>query len=140
VDEVFDFVADARNEPRYNPRMLRAEKLSPGPIGPGTRFRDEITSMGRPAEITIEVIGYQRPRRLTNSIHLSTMDMRGGLTFDPVAAGTRMRWAWKLMPRGVLKLLSPVVVRIGRRQEQRVWAGLKRVMETRAAPSSTAGR
>jgi hypothetical protein len=22
VEEVFDFVADARNEPRYNPRML----------------------------------------------------------------------------------------------------------------------
>jgi len=26
VDEVFDFVADERNEPRYNPRMLRAER------------------------------------------------------------------------------------------------------------------
>ena len=28
VEEVFDFVADERNEPRYNPRMLRAEKLT----------------------------------------------------------------------------------------------------------------
>jgi hypothetical protein len=46
VEEVFDFVADARNELRYNPRMLRAEKLSPGPIGLGTRFRDEVKSMG----------------------------------------------------------------------------------------------
>lgn len=26
VDEVFDFVADERNEPRYNPRLLRAER------------------------------------------------------------------------------------------------------------------
>jgi hypothetical protein len=39
VEDVFDFVADERNEPRFNPRMLRAEKLSPGPIGAGTRFR-----------------------------------------------------------------------------------------------------
>jgi len=78
VDEVFDFVADARNEPLYNPRMLRAEKLTPGPIGLGTRFRDEIKSMGRPAEITIEIIGYERPWRLTDSIHLSTMDIRAG--------------------------------------------------------------
>jgi uncharacterized membrane protein len=139
VDEVFDFVADARNEPRYNPRMLRAEKLSPGPIDLGTRFRDEIRSMGRPAEITIEIIGYERPRRLTDSIHLSTMDIRGGLTFDPVPAGTRMRWAWELLPRGVFKLLTPMVARIGRRQEQRIWAGLKRVMEAQAAPSTAAG-
>ena len=25
VEEVFDFVADERNEPRYNPRMRRVE-------------------------------------------------------------------------------------------------------------------
>jgi Polyketide cyclase / dehydrase and lipid transport len=139
VDEVFDFVADARNELRYNPRMLRAEKLTPGPIGLGTRFRDEIRSMGRPAEITIEVIGYERPRRLTNSIHMSTMDVRGGLTFDPVPPGTRMRWAWELTPRGVFKLMTPVIAGIGRRMEQRGWASLKHVMEAEAAPSSTAG-
>jgi uncharacterized membrane protein len=139
VEEVFDFVADARNEPRYNPRMLRAEKLSPGPVGLGTRFRDEVKSMGRPAEVTIEVVGYERPRRLTDSIHLSTMDIRGGLRFDPVPGGTRMRWAWELMPCGVFKLMSPVVGRIGQRQEQRIWTGLKRVMEAQAAPSSTAG-
>jgi hypothetical protein len=28
VEEVFDLVADERNEPRYNPRIVRAEKLS----------------------------------------------------------------------------------------------------------------
>jgi hypothetical protein len=141
VDEVFDFVADARNEPRYNPRMLRAEKLTPGPIGLGTRFRDEIKSMGRPAEITIEIIGYERPRRLTDSIGMSTMEIRGGLTFDPVPAGTRMRWSWEMMPRGAFKVLTPLVARIGRRQEQRIWGDLKRVMEAQPAPapSSTAG-
>lgn len=46
VEEVFDFVADERNEPRYNPRMLRADKLSPGPIGLGTRFGAQMTSRG----------------------------------------------------------------------------------------------
>jgi hypothetical protein len=140
VDEVFDFVADARNEPLYNARMLRAEKLTPGPIGVGTRFRDQIASMGRPAEIAIEIIDYERPRRLTDSIRLSTMDIRGGLTFDPVPGGTRMRWSWELMPRGVFKLMTPLVARLGPRQEQRIWASLKRVMEAQEARSSTAGR
>jgi hypothetical protein len=50
-----------------------------------------------------------------------------------------MRWSWELLPRGVFKLLGPLVARIGRRQEQRSWAGLKRVMEGQTAPSSTAG-
>ena len=146
MDEVFDFVADARNEPRYNPLMLRAEKLTPGPIGVGTRFRDLVASMGGPAEIAIEIIDYERPRQLTESIrlststHLSTMDIRGGLTFDPVPGGTRMRWSWEWMPRGVLKLMTPLMARLGPRQEQRIWASLKRVMEAQEARSSTAGR
>lgn len=36
---VFDVVADERNEPRYNPDLLRVEKLTDGPVGAGTRFR-----------------------------------------------------------------------------------------------------
>jgi hypothetical protein len=43
------------------------------------------------------------------------------------------------MPRGVFKLLTPMVARIGRRQEQRIWGDLKRIMEAQAAPSSSAG-
>ena len=38
AEQVFDMVADERNEPRYNPRIARAEKTSPGPVGCGTRF------------------------------------------------------------------------------------------------------
>jgi uncharacterized protein YndB with AHSA1/START domain len=120
VEEVFDFVADERNEPRFNPRMLRADKLSPGPIGLGTRFRAEMTSRQRPVEMTMENTGYERPRRLASTTRLSTMEIRGTLTFDPVSGGTRMRWAWDLQPRGVLKLLTPMVVRLGQRQEQRI--------------------
>jgi hypothetical protein len=48
IDVVFDFVADERNEPRYNPRLRRVEQTTPGPIGRGTRFRAETTAtMGR---------------------------------------------------------------------------------------------
>src|SRR5690349_1035328 len=115
VEEVFDFVADERNEPRYNPRMLRAEQVSPGPIGRGTRFQAEVTTMGRPSEMVIEFTDFERPRRLASSTHLSTMDIAGILTFDPLAEGTRMRWSWELRPRGMLKLMTPLVARMGRR-------------------------
>ena len=77
VNEVFDFVADQRNEPLYNPRMLRAEKGSSGPIGVGTRFRAATASMQRPAELTIDVTTYKRPRRLGSWTRLRGMDIRG---------------------------------------------------------------
>ena len=41
VEVVFDFVADERNEPLYNPAMIQVEKISEGPIAAGTRFKAE---------------------------------------------------------------------------------------------------
>jgi hypothetical protein len=63
-----------------------------------------------------------------------SMDIHGILTFEPVPGGTRMRWSWSLTPRGALKLLAPVIDRMGRRQEQAIWTGLKRVLETPGDP------
>lgn len=132
VEEVFDFVADERNEPHYNPQMLRAEQMSAGPIGRGTRFRAESKAMGRSTTMTIEFTAYERPWRLTSSTHLSTMDIVGTLTFDPIPLGTQMRWSWDLQPRGISKLMAPLIARMGRRQEQTIWTGLKRYLEARA--------
>lgn len=64
VSEVFDFVADECNEPRYNPLMLRAEKISGGPIGEGTRFRTELRTGRRMMMMTVEFTAYERAQRL----------------------------------------------------------------------------
>jgi hypothetical protein len=129
--EVFDFVVDERNEPSYNPRMVAAEKLSPGPIGLGTRFRAEAGARGRTVGMAVEITAFERPRRFASSIRMAAADIQGALSFEPHAGGTRMRWAWEVRPRGWYRLLAPVIARSGRRQEQATWAGLKRFLEAR---------
>ncbi len=128
-ETVFDFVADACNEPRYNPHILRAEKISSGPIGPGTRFRNETTSMGRTTEWTIEITSYERPRRFSSFLRSSAMDIQGEMTFDAVDAGTRMRWSWNLQPRGIFRFFAPLVSKLGQRLEDRNWQNMKRYLE-----------
>jgi len=137
-EDVFDFVADERNEPCFNPQMLSVEQLSPGPVGLGTRFRAEVTSRGRPLEMIVEFTQFERPRRLSSSTRMTAMDIRGTLTFEPVPEGTRMGWHWELAPRGFLRLLTPLVARKGRRQEEAIWAGLKRCLEEQETPSAQA--
>ena len=135
VEDVFDFVADERNEPQYNPRMTRAEKISPGPIGVGTRFRSVMTGFGPVAEMTIEYTAYDRPKRLASTTHLSNMEIKGVLLFEPIPDGTRMQWIWDIQPRGFLKLIGPLVRRMGERQERAIWTGLKRLLEAQPHPS-----
>jgi hypothetical protein len=128
-DEVFDYVADQRNEPAYNPRMVRAEKVTPGRVGKGTRFQSEVRSAGRPAGMVIELTEYDRPARLASETTMTGADISGTITFSPVPVGTLMRWSWVVRPRGPLRLLAPVLAVAGRRQERQIWASLKRYLE-----------
>jgi uncharacterized protein YndB with AHSA1/START domain len=130
VEEVFDFVADERNEPRYNPHMIRAERISAGPIGVGTRFHTELKTTGRTISMVVELTGFERPRRLASVTRSSMMATEGELTFESVPTGTRMRWSWDVRPSGAMRLMTPVVGAIGRRQERGIWSALKRLLET----------
>ncbi|MDV3221309.1 SRPBCC family protein [Intrasporangium sp.] len=130
VGEVFDLVADERNEPRYNPRIARAEKVTDGPVGPGARFVAEPRGMGAKGEMTLEVMEYDRPHRLHNVVRSSYLHVDGTLTFDEEAGGTRLRWDWDMNLVGPLRVLSPVLAAIGPRWERRNWIGLKDYVES----------
>jgi hypothetical protein len=83
IEVVFDFVADQTNEPRCNPSMVRAEKVTAGPIGTGTRFRSAVGSAGRTAEMLIECTGYDRPRMIASTTTMKRMD----IDYSPVPSG-----------------------------------------------------
>ena len=100
AETVFDFAADQRNEPRYNPRMVRADKLTGGPVGKGTMFRSAVQAIGPPTEMRSQLTGYRRPAWLASRTTMAQADIAGTLTFDPVPGGTRMRWAWVVRPKG----------------------------------------
>jgi hypothetical protein len=134
VADVFDFVADERNEPTFNPRMTSVKQLTDGPIDEGTRFAATSRTMGRDVDMVIELTAYDRPRMLASTTTMPSADIRGTLTFDAHPSGTRMRWSWDIRPTGVSRLLGPLIARLGRRQEEAVWAGLKRHLEGAAPP------
>lgn len=136
VDVVFDYVADQSNEPQYNPQMVRAQKITTGPVGVGTNFRSAVASGGRTAEMLIEITRYDRPHRLASTTTMQHADISYTLTFEPAAPGTRMRWSGQVRPKGGFKLLGPLIAWMGRHQEQRIWTSLKQHLE--AAPAKTA--
>ena len=129
VEKVFDLVADERNEPRYNPRIVRAEKIGEGPVGEGSRFVAEPKGMGSKGEMTVEILEYDRPHRLHNVIRSSYMHVDGTLTFTEVDDGTRLAWDWDMRLLGPTRALAPVLAVIGPRWERRNWVDLKNYLE-----------
>lgn len=126
---VFDFVADERNEPRFNSQMATSSLESGEPIGEGSRFRATFHSVGRLVPMTVELTGYERPHRLSSRTRSRALLTEGELTFEPEGAGTRMRWSWEVQVRGPLRLADALVARVGDRQERRVWGNMKALLE-----------
>jgi len=140
VEEVFDFVTDARNEPRYNPRILNAQKTTPGPIGCGTHFVLVSKARGRPMAVEYEITAYERPRRMTSQTirGLPLMDVESTEIFEPVGGGTRMRWAWEVKGRGATgRLMTPVLARMLASRLKVAFTNIKRVLEGDAPPAGT---
>lgn len=138
VEDVFDFVADERNEPSYNRDMLRCELLTAGPVGPGSRFAAVHRGRRRPVQMVVEVTEYDRPRRLVSTTRMPVAEVRGVLRFEPVGSATQMYWDWDVCPKRVAWLSAPLVRVVGARQERACWLALKRYLEaeTPALPTS----
>jgi hypothetical protein len=77
----------------------------------------------------IEYTGFDRPRLIASTTHMSTADFSGTLTFTPAPSGTRLRWSWRTRPKGVVRLAAPVLARVGARQERRMWTRLRDHLE-----------
>lgn len=130
IGDVFAVVADQRNEPRYNPSMRTVEKVTPGPIGAGTRWRISTGTKSRLTHFELEFTEFEPPTRLGSHTRMSAMDIAGALTLTPTPEGTRLSWSWTLTPNGPLRIATPMIVAVGRRQENRIWSDLKTYLES----------
>ena len=128
LEQVFDTVADSRNEPSFNPAMTAVELLTPAPIGLGTRF---LAHMGKAdMRMVVELTEFERPHRLGSITTSSMMETSGALTLTAEGDETVMGWDWQVRPKGWFRLLGPLVGPFGGRMERRMWAGLKHKFES----------
>lgn len=134
VAEVFAVLADQRNEVRYNPAMRSSTKVSDGPLGVGTTF--EATLGERPGrKVRIVYTAYEPPSVLGSRSVAGPATIDGTVRCAAIGDRTRLSWDWQVRLGGLARLATPLVGLIGRRQERRIWTGLKRFAEEEAGRS-----
>jgi uncharacterized membrane protein len=133
LDEVFDFVGDVRNRPRWDDSVDSEELTSPEPIGVGSTVRTRLRSMGREYEYTWEIVDHEPSRHMkvesTSGPFLTTLDFR----FDTQGDGTRVRASVTGRPTGMMRALQPMIARTTQKNLDRGYARLKRLLETGSA-------
>ena len=65
AQDTFDYLAAFSNAAEWDPGVLEARQLDPGPVAAGTRFRLVVPFLGRRLPLTYAVTGYGPGRRVT---------------------------------------------------------------------------
>jgi hypothetical protein len=109
VQEVFNYVSDVGNYPRWMAHVLEVRKDTPGPPQQGDRFTVAIKSVGRRFETPYERSPYEANRCYTDrAVGGPVPNHRWHCTFEDVPRGTRLTRTVDAEPGGLLKLLEPL--------------------------------
>lgn len=135
-EEVFDVLADARNEVQWNEWAKRVDKISEGPIGLGTRFSATVQNMGR---IEFELAEYQRPSRLQQHARQGAGESWHTYVLDAVPGGTRVRQQATFEPQGVMRIAALLMGPLMRRHMRQMERGLKTRLESPAQAGLRSG-
>ena len=109
IEEVFGFLADFENIPRWNYAIVETHKVSQGPVGVGTVYQ-QVRSVPRRSEERFEVTAYNPPRQLEIRGQLGPFPSRLSYALDAIPEGTRMTNSVELGLRGPGRLLGRVAV------------------------------
>jgi len=129
IDEVFAFVADARNRPQWDDSVISEELTSPEPIGVGTTVHTRLRSMGRQYEYTWTVVEHQPPGTMTIESVSGPLPTTLAYRLAGRDGATRVEFTVTGRPAGFLRLLQPMVARTTQRNLDRGFARLKEVLE-----------
>ena len=119
-------MADVRHEAEWNDRVSRAELRSDEPIGEGSQFI--VVSRGQTHDTTITV--FRRPDRLEFLVSDKGMDIDITYTFAGTDDRTTAVGTFVARPRGVMKMLVPVLTPFIRRAVAKQHVNFKRLCET----------
>ncbi|MFG2871088.1 SRPBCC family protein [Streptomyces sp. NPDC048338] len=108
IDEVFAYLADGRNDPKFSPRVQRIERIPESPTAVGTIFRSTVKDAGMKTAREFRITAFEPPRSLRwaeESKNIVTA-AQGGYDLEPLPnGGTRVRIHNVLEGHGLGKLL-----------------------------------
>jgi uncharacterized protein YndB with AHSA1/START domain len=128
VRDVFDFVADPLNNPKWRDDHISTQRTSDSPAGPGATYREIVRFVGQ-QEFASQIVDYEPNQRTTIQFISGPLRPRVSYTFEPLAEGTRLISRVDVQPTGLFKLMTPMMSNMIRKQWQRNFVNLRRVLE-----------
>jgi carbon monoxide dehydrogenase subunit G len=129
VQDVFEFLADFDNVPKWNYAIVETRKTSAGPVRVGATYR-QIRSIPSRSEEKFEVTEFEPDGRL--AIRGTLGPFEGTLTYElhPAGGGTRLIKSAHLQASGLGRLVAPIALGRIRKAVAANLEKLKELMES----------
>ncbi len=131
IDEVFAFLANGENDPKFSPRVLEIAKTTDGPPGVGTVYASTVKDAGMKTKREFKLTEFEAPTRIRwaeTSKNLVTA-AEGGYDLAPEGSGTRVTIHNVLEGHGLGKLLEPLALRAARKGADDFGRSIKAAVE-----------
>ena len=131
IEEVFAFLADGENDPKFSPRVLEIAKTTDGPAGVDTVYASTVKDAGMKTEREFKITAFEPPTRIRwaeLSKNLITA-AEGGYDLAREGNGTRVTIYNVLEGHGPGKLIAPLALRAARKGADDFGKSIKRAVE-----------
>jgi uncharacterized protein YndB with AHSA1/START domain len=135
IDEVFDFVSDPQNFPRWNSAVRTVRKTSAGPDGVGSTFSMERDLSGGRAENALELLVHARPREFAIRTTSGPTPFLYRYTFSPENGATIVQLDAEVELPAAVALVGPLARRAVKKGVGDNFAMLKNILEALARGS-----
>ena len=131
LEEVFVFLSNLENNLKWRSGMIKAEKISEGPVGVGTTYRLINSLFGRWVEGEAVVIEYELNRKYA-TMNKSGLPIKTQRMFEPAEGGTKVTFSVETELGGFFKLVEPLMAKIGKRRLTADAIKVKNIIESNA--------
>lgn len=129
VEKVYAYLADVRNNPKWQVGILETRVETDGPATVGTKVTDVRSFIGRKIEVTYEVVEMVPNKLLSLKSISGPFPFEGKTTLESVDGGTRVTTTFEMEATGFLKLAGGLVTSSLKKDLETSFAKLKEILE-----------
>ena len=127
--EVFAFISDFENNPKWQSGQLEARFTSEGPMRVGSTYDQVAKFLGRRIKSSFEVLEYEPNRKVKAASTSGSFPITFTRTVESHNGGTEVTAIIEGDASGFFKLAEPLLARMVQRSVDSDYKNLKRVME-----------
>jgi uncharacterized membrane protein len=129
TQEVFDYITQPSNAPKWQGTAQSAEWTSNGPVGVGSTWRAENKFMGRKVEATLEITSWDPPNEHSFKSVGGSVPFETRTKLEAKEDGTQLTMIGQAELGGFFKLAEGMVGKQMDKQMETDLANLKRMLE-----------